>query len=40
MTNLKKINIKNCMCCYFDDRIKFEDFNLYNILMDEKSHKR
>ena len=40
MTNFKKNNIKNCMCYYFDDRIKFEDFNFDNILIDEKSHKR
>ena len=26
------------MCYYFDDLIKFEDFDLDNILMDEKSH--
>ena len=26
------------MCYYFDDLIKFEDFDLDNILIDEKSH--
>ena len=26
------------MCDYFDDIIKIEDFNLHNILIDEKSH--
>ena len=33
---LKEIDIKNCMCYYFDDIIRIEDFNLYNILIDEK----
>ena len=33
---LKETNVKNCMCYYFDD-IKIEDFNLDNILMNEKS---
>ena len=27
------------MCYYFDDKIKLEDFDLDNILIDEKSHK-
>ena len=26
------------MCYYFDDIIKLEDFDIYNILADEKSH--
>ena len=26
------------MCYYFDDIIKLEDFDIYNILTDEKSH--
>ena len=26
------------MCCYFDDIIKIEDFDLDNILIDEKSY--
>ena len=26
------------MCYYFDDIIKFEDFNFGNILLDEKSY--
>ena len=34
----KEINIKKCMCYYFDDIIKIEDFNLDNILIDEKSN--
>ena len=25
-------------CYYFDDIIKFEDFDIYNTLIDEKSH--
>ena len=35
---LKEIAIKNCMCYYFNDIIKIEDFDLDNILIDEKSH--
>ena len=35
---LKKIHIKNLTCYYFDDIIKFEDFDLDNILMNEKLH--
>ena len=31
---LTEIDIKNPMCCYFDDIIKFEDFDLDNILID------
>ena len=33
---LKEIDIKNRMCYYFDDIIKIEDFDLDNILKDEK----
>ena len=36
MTNFKEISIKNCTCYYFDDIIKFEDFDIENILTDEK----
>ena len=39
-TFFKKPNIvrfKNCKCYYFNDIIKFEYFNLDNILIDEKS---
>ena len=36
---LKKINIKNCACYYFDDILKIEDFDIDNILIDEKSYK-
>ena len=35
---LKKINVKNHSCYYFDDIIKFEDFDLDDILIDEKSN--
>ena len=35
---IKKVRIKNCAWYYFDDIIKLEDFDLDNILMDEKSH--
>ena len=34
---LKEINIKNRTFYYFDDIIKIEDFNLDNIVIDEKS---
>ena len=34
----KKVHIINHMCYYFDDSIKLEDFDLDNILIDEKSH--
>ena len=33
---LKEIDIENCTCYYFNDIIKFEDFDLNNILIDEK----
>ena len=33
----KEVEIKNCTCYYFDDIIKLEDFNHYNILIDKKS---
>ena len=36
---LKKVCIKNCTYCYFDDIIKLEDFDIDNILIDEKSQK-
>ena len=35
---LKKVRIKNRMCYYFDDIIKLKDFDLDNILIDEKSN--
>ena len=35
---LKKVRVKNRTCCYFDDIIKLEDFDLDNILIDEKSN--
>ena len=34
---LKAIDVKNCTCYYFDDIIKFGNFDLENILIDEKS---
>ena len=37
ITLFKEINIKNCTCFYLDDIIKIKDFNLDNILIDEKS---
>ena len=36
---LKEIDIKNCTCFYFNDIIKFEDFDLNNISIDERSFK-
>ena len=36
--NFKKIRIKKRTCYYIDDIIKLEDFDLDNILIDEKSH--
>ena len=36
---LTEINIKNCMCYYFDDIIKIEDVILDNIFIDERSYK-
>ena len=36
-SKIKKVRINNFTSCYFDDIIKFEDFDL-DILMDEKSH--
>ena len=38
MNNLKEINIKIRTCYYIDDIVKFEDFDLENILLDEKSY--
>ena len=35
--DIKKVQIKNHMCCYFDDIIKLKDFDI-NILIDEKLH--
>ena len=36
---LRETDIKNRICYYFDDIIKIENFNLDNILIDEKSYK-
>ena len=36
----KKVRIKNRLCYYFDDIIKLEDFDLDNILTDEKSREK
>ena len=35
----KNVRIKNPTCYYIDDIIKLKDFDLDNILIDEKSHK-
>ena len=34
----KKVCIKNRTSYYFDDIIKLEDIDIYNFLIDEKSH--
>ena len=34
----KEVRIKNRTCYYFNDIIKLEDFDLDNILIDEKSY--
>ena len=38
-SNLKEINIENCMCYDFDDIIQIEDSNFDNILINERSFK-
>ena len=38
LTIYKKARIKNHTCYYFHDIIKLEDFDIDNILIDEKSH--
>ena len=38
MINLKNINVKNFICYYFHDITKIEDFDLDDILIDEKSY--
>ena len=35
----KEIYTKNCTCYYFDEIIKFEDFHLVKILIDENHTK-
>ena len=35
----RQVFVKNCTCYYFNDIIKLEDFDIDNILIDEKSHK-
>ena len=36
---LKEVSIKNRTCYYFVDKIKFENFYLDNILIDEEPYK-
>ena len=36
---LKEIDIKNCTCYHFDEITKSEDFDLDNVLVNEKSYK-
>ena len=35
---LIEIDIKNCMCYYFDDILRLGIFNYNNILVDKKSY--
>ena len=35
---LKKIDIKNPTCFYFDDTTEIEDFNFYNALINDRSN--
>ena len=35
---IKKVYIKSLTCYYFDDMINLEDFDIDNILIDEKSY--
>ena len=35
---IKEINIKNHACYYVDEMIKIKDFNVDNIVTDEKSY--
>ena len=37
--SFKNVCVKNRSCYYLNDIIKLEDFDLDNILIDEKSHK-
>ena len=39
-SEFKNLCIKNRTCYYFDDTIKLEDFDIDNILIDKKSHKK
>ena len=36
---LKEIDIKDCMCYYFDDIMRVGDFGFDNILLDRRSYK-
>ena len=36
---LQKVCIKICTCYYFDDLIKFQDFDFDKILLGERSYK-
>ena len=36
----KKVSFKNGTCYYFNDKIKFEDFDLDNIFLDKKSYEK
>ena len=37
---LKKFDIKNRTCYYFDDIMKVKDIDFKDILLDEKSYKK
>ena len=34
---LKKIDFKNCMCCYFDDIIRVINIDFSDILLEKKN---
>ena len=34
----KKINVKNRTCYYFDDIIRVDDINVFNILLNQESN--
>ena len=36
MNSLEQINIKNITCYFFDDKVKFEDFDVDYILIEVK----
>ena len=38
INEFKEVRIKNYTCYYFDEIIKFEDFDFDNFLIDKKSH--
>ena len=39
MIELKEIDIENRMCYYFEEIIKIKDFDINNILIDQKPYR-